>query len=87
MKKIFEYAGEHKKKMYAATLVVLISVLMGVLPFVLMYQVIAPLVSGAYVQPSYAAVRVAGVLICLALQAVLYSKGLSISHNAAYNTL
>ena len=43
-KKIFEYAGPYKKNMYVATVVVLVSVLMGVLPFVLAYQVIAPLV-------------------------------------------
>ena len=33
--KVFEYAGPHKKGLYAATAVVLGSVLMGVLPFVL----------------------------------------------------
>lgn len=44
--KVFEYAGPHKKGLYAATAVVLVSVLMGVLPFVLAYQVIAPLVMG-----------------------------------------
>ena len=38
--KVFEYAGPHKKGLYAATAVVLVSVLMGVLPFVLAYQVI-----------------------------------------------
>ena len=45
--KVFEYAGPHKKGLYAATTIVLVSVLMGVLPFVLAYQVIAPLVMGA----------------------------------------
>jgi len=45
--KVFEYAGPHKKGLYAATAVVLVSVLMGVLPFVLAYQVIAPLFSMA----------------------------------------
>ena len=34
-KKIFEYAGPYKKNMYVATVVVLVSVLMGILPFVL----------------------------------------------------
>ena len=45
-KKIFEYAGPYKKNMYVATVVVLVSVLMGILPFVLAYQVISPLVIG-----------------------------------------
>ena len=40
--KVFEYAGPHKKGLYAATAIVLVSVLLGVFPFVLAYQVIAP---------------------------------------------
>lgn len=51
-KKIFEYAGPYKKNMYVATVVVLVSVLMGVLPFVLAYQVIAPLVMGESIEAS-----------------------------------
>ena len=51
--KVFEYAGPHKKGLYAATAVVLVSVLMGVLPFVLAYQVIAPLVMGAEIEASF----------------------------------
>lgn len=85
--KVFEYAGPHKKGLYAATAVVLVSVLMGVLPFVLAYQVIAPLVMGAELDASFLILRVALVLVCLVLQAVLYGWGLSISHRAAYNTL
>ncbi len=45
--KVFEYAGPHKKGLYAATAIVLVSVLLGVFPFVLAYQVIAPLFSMA----------------------------------------
>ena len=44
--KVFEYAGPHKKGLYTATAVVLVSVLMGVIPFILAYQVIAPVVMG-----------------------------------------
>jgi len=52
-KKIFEYAGPYKKNMYVATVVVLVSVLMGVLPFVLAYQVISPLVMGDSVETEF----------------------------------
>ena len=69
-KKIFEYAGPYKKNMYVATVVVLVSVLMGVLPFVLAYQVISPLVMGDSVETEFVLLRVIGVLICLVLQAV-----------------
>lgn len=86
-KKVFEYAGPHKKGLYAATFVVLLSVLMGVLPFVLSYQIISPLVMGEEITPNYVLIRVLGVLLCLVLQAILYGWGLDISHKAAYNTL
>lgn len=85
--KIFEYAGPHKRGIYAATMVILASVTMGVLPFVLAYQVITPLVMGTEIDTSFVILRVALVLACLVLQAVLYGWGLSISHRAAYNTL
>ena len=61
-KKIFEYAGPYKKNMYVATVVVLVSVLMGVLPFVLAYQVIAPLVMGESIEASFIILRVVLVL-------------------------
>ena len=85
--KVFEYAGPHKKGLYAATAVVLVSVLMGVLPFVLAYQVIAPLVMGEAIDASFIILRVVLVLVCLVLQAILYGWGLNISHKAAYDTL
>lgn len=86
-KKVFEYAGPHKKDLYSATFIVLLSVLMGVLPFVLAYQVISPLVMGEAVGSGYVSSRVIVVLACLVLQAVLYGWGLNVSHKAAYNTL
>ncbi len=86
-KKVFEYAGPHKKDLYSATFIVLLSVLMGVLPFVLAYQVISPLIMGETVGSGYVSSRVIGVLVYLILQAVLYGWGLNVSHKAAYNTL
>ena len=77
---------ERIKDVYKRQVVVLVSVLMGVLPFVLAYHVISPLVMGDSVETEVVLLRVIGVLICLVLQAVLYGWGLSISHKAAYNT-
>ena len=70
-KKVFEYAGPHKKDLYIATFIVLIS----------------PLVMGNAVDTKYVCIRVIGVLICLILQAILYGWGLDVSHKAAYSTL
>ena len=85
--KVFEYAGPHKKGLYAATAIVLVSVLLGVLPFVLAYQVIAPLVMGEAITASFIIQHVILVLVCLVLQALFYGWGLNLSHKAAYDTL
>ena len=85
--KVFEYAGPHKKGLYTATAVVLVSVLMGVIPFILAYQVIAPLVMGKTIDAAFIILRVVLVLLCLVLQAIFYGWGLNISHKAAYDTL
>ncbi len=86
-KKVFEYAGPHKKDLYRSTFIVLISVLLGVIPFILAYQVITPLIMGENMELQYIIIRVLGVLLCLVLQAFLYGWGLELSHKAAYNTL
>ena len=85
--KVFEYAGPHKKGLYAATAIVLVSVLLGVFPFVLAYQVIAPLVRGEAITASFIIQHVILVLVCLVLQALFYGWGLNLSHKAAYDTL
>ena len=74
--KVFEYAGPHKKGLYAATAIVLVSVLLGVFPFVLAYQVIAPLVMGEAITASFIIQHVILVLVCLVLQALFYGWGL-----------
>ena len=85
--KVFEYAGPHKKGLYVATAIVLVSVLLGVFPFVLAYQVIAPLVMGEAITASFIIQHVILVLVCLVLQAFFYGWGLNLSHKAAYDTL
>ena len=83
--KVFEYAGPHKKGLYVATAIVLVSVLLGVFPFVLAYQVIAPLVMGEAITASFIIQHVILVLVCLVLQALFYGWGLNLSHKAAYD--
>lgn len=85
--KVFLYAGPYKRGLYAATGILLLSVLCGVLPFVLAYQIIEPLVSGSTVTTELVTSCAAGVLLCLVAQALLYGWGLNVSHNAAYGTL
>lgn len=85
--KIMEYAGPYKKGTYASVVVMIFSVLMGVLPFVLAYQIIVSLLNAQSMSIGFVAIRIAGILVCLILQALLYGWGLSLSHQTAYNTL
>lgn len=85
--KIFQYAGLHKKNMYLATGILLAGVLMGVMPFIFAYQIIAPLVMKESIEVVKILLYVTGILLCLSLQAYFHSMGLSVSHKAAYNIL
>lgn len=86
-RKIMEYAGPYKKGTYASIAVMIFSVLMGVLPFVLAYQIIVPLLDSQSMTMGFVALRIVGILVCLISQALLYGWGLSLSHQTAYNTL
>ena len=85
--KIFRYAGPYKTKTILSGVVILLAVVFQVLPFLFVYRIIAPLIMGETMDVSHIAVCVAGVGLCLILNALLYVKGLSMSHEAAYNIL
>ena len=87
LNKVFEYAGTHKKSIHLASFIMLISVIMGVLPFLFVYQIINPLVLGKQVEFERLVFLLISILVCLVLQAVLGGVGLNVSHKAAYNTL
>lgn len=86
-KKVLEYAGEYRKTTYVSMAVMLIGIVMNVLPFFFLYQLIAPLLLGQSVGAWYVVWRVLAIGACGVLYALLYVKGLSLSHRAAYKTL
>ena len=87
LNKVFEYAGSHKKTIHLASFIMLLSVIMGVAPFLFAYQIINPLILGQNLEFTRLVILLAGILICLVLQALLGGLGLNMSHKAAYNTL
>ena len=87
LNKVFEYAGSHKKTIHLASFIMLLSVIMGVVPFLFAYQIINPLILGQNLEFTRLFILLAGILICLVLQALLGGLGLNMSHKAAYNTL
>jgi ATP-binding cassette subfamily B protein len=86
-KKVLEYAGEYCKTTYAAIAVMLIAMVMNVLPFWFIYQIIRPLLMREPMTAEYVIWRIAAIVVCVLLYAVLYIRGLSLSHQSAYNTL
>lgn len=86
-KRILGYAGAHRKTTYAAVAAMLAGMVAQVLPFWFIYQIIRPLLMRETLTAAYVVWRVAAIAACTVLYAVLYIQGLSLSHNAAYNTL
>ena len=86
-KKILEYAGEYRKGTYASIAVMLIGVAMSVIPYFFVYRIIRPLLSHEGIQASNALLYIFAIAVCMILYALLYVKGLSLSHEAAYHTL
>ena len=84
---VLNYAREYRKTTYLSIAVMLSGIIMNVLPFLFLYQLLRPLLTGEAVGPEYILARVLAIAVCGVLYAFLYVKGLSLSHNAAYHTL
>lgn len=86
-KKVLEYAGEYRKITYRSIIVMLLGVAASVLPYWFIYQLITPLLTHTDLSVSKAVWYILAIAICLGLYAILYVKGLSLSHESAYHTL
>ena len=86
-KKVLEYSGEYRKTTYFSAFVMFLGLAANVTPFWLVYQIIRPLLTKEDFSIETALLCVAGIAICGVLHAVLYLKGLDLSHKSAYNTL
>lgn len=85
--KILHYAGEYRRGTYASIAVMLIGVAMSVVPYWFIWQLIDPLLTGNTLSLAGIIGRILAIAVCLVLYAFFYVKGLSLSHEAAYNTL
>lgn len=86
-KKVLYYAGEYRKITYRAVAALLGGIAMSVIPYFFIYQLIRPFLLRETVTAGYIIPRVAAIAACAVLYALLYVKGLSLSHEAAYHTL
>lgn len=86
-KKVLEYAGEYRSITYRAIAAMLFGVAMSVLPYLFVYRLIAPLLSHGEISAAKTICLVAAIAVCMILYSVFYVRGLSLSHESAYNTL
>lgn len=85
--KIKPYMGGYIRYTRRAAVSVTLAVVLSVIPYFLLYQIIAPLLSGERVDSGFVLLRVLLIAACLAGNAILYVHGLDLSHFSAYNTL
>ena len=86
-KKIKPYMGGYLRYTRRSAVSITAAVILSVVPYFLLYQLIAPLLNGESLTSGYVALRVAITAVCLVGNAVLYVHGLDLSHYSAYNTL
>lgn len=86
-KKVLEYAGEKRRLTYMAALLMLLGTICSVIPYLFIYQLLKPLLLKEVMTFNYVIWRLAAIALFAVLYAVLYIKGLDLSHNAAYHTL
>lgn len=86
-KKVLDYAGTCRRLTYRSVAVLLLGVAMSVLPYWFAYQLILPLLGQADLDTAGVLWRVGAIALCGVLYAVLYIRGLDLSHQSAYHTL
>lgn len=84
---ILRYAGEYKNKLYLAIFLIFVSVIAGIIPYLLSYDLIIKFVQGNGITIGYLLLIAGGVAFALWLQSYLHARGLEASHEAAYDTL
>lgn len=86
-KKVLEYAGEYRKLTYQSIVVMLLGVAASVIPFAFLYQLITPLMGYGNITTVGILWRITAIAVCEVFYALLYVRGLALSHKAAYHTL
>ena len=87
IKSVAPYIGKYKKYTVIASFLTTLGIIANVVPYFFLYQLIVPLTQHELQDLKFVLVRVAAIFVCLALYAILYSRGLAFSHVSAYNTL
>ncbi|OON94615.1 MAG: hypothetical protein ATN33_04185 [Epulopiscium sp. Nele67-Bin001] len=86
MGKIFSYAGEDKKYLISAVVILFASTIFGIIPYFFLNQILISLLEGPF-EWNRAATLVLYIGAALMLKAACFGLGLGLSHIGAFNTL
>lgn len=86
-KKVLTYADEHKKKILLAMILIFCSVIVGIVPYIITYDIIVRFIEENSISVSYLLITFGAITLCLWLKSYLYIRGLDASHEAAFDTL
>lgn len=86
-KNVFAYAGAYKSRTYEAMGVMLVALIAYVAQYAFLFQIIRPLLEHEALGVAAVLPWVLAILACGIFHALLYVRGLSISHDAAFNIL
>ena len=86
MKKILAYAGENKKWLLGAIILLLLSTIFGIIPYYFLNQIIVSLLENQFIL-SEAIKLIIWITLSLVLKAIFFGGGLGLSHIGAFNTL
>ncbi len=87
IKRVLFYSHEYKNKIFLAMALIFFSVIIGMFPYIIAYDIILSFTKKNSVTLYYLILMAGGTIICLLLQSFLHFKGLSAAHKAAYDTL
>ncbi len=85
--KMLSYADEHKNKLYQALILILLSVLVGVIPYLLLHRLLELFMEGNNIQLQSVMTLTAAIGVAHYIKSWLLGKGLTASHEMAYDTL
>ena len=86
-KRVLAYADEHRGKLKKALLLIALSVVVEIIPYLLTYHLVMGFIVRQDITVSYLAMISLGILITLWLKTKFLTMGLGASHEVAYDTL
>ncbi|QOR34990.1 ABC transporter ATP-binding protein [Clostridium sp. 'deep sea'] len=87
LKRIYSYAKEYQNKIIVSVLCATLSVIMGIVPYLLVHKIIIMLINKSYSNIYNFLLLCIAISCCLILKSILFAKSTIFSHECAYDIL